>query len=75
MTTLEVEGARELLKLKEEILERWGKLPPEHQATTLLVLVYESEWGDWAVEAHKLLGASKGGSHESRRTDDLPSAR
>ena len=71
MTNLQVEDGEELLELKEEIVERWERLPPEHQATMLLVLVDRSEWGDWAVEAHKLLGATKGGWYESRETDDL----
>jgi hypothetical protein len=71
MAALKTEGAEELLRLKEEILERWERLPPEHQATMLLVLVDRSEWGDWAVEAHKLLGANKGGWYESRKTGDL----
>ena len=64
-------SGEELVKLKDEILERWDKLPPEHQATMLLVLIDRSEWGAWAVEAHEVLGASKGGWHESRDTGDL----
>ena len=50
----------ELLELKEEILSRWKRLPGEHQATMLLVLLERSEWGDWALEARALLGRSSG---------------
>ena len=72
MTESRAKPEEELLKLKDEIEERWERLPPEHQATMLLVLIDKSEWGEWAVEAHQLLGASKGGCHESRETGVVP---
>ena len=39
----------QLLQLKREIIERWGRLPPEHQATMLLVLLDHATWGRWSV--------------------------
>ena len=39
----------QLLQLKREIIERWGRLPPEHQATMLLVLLDHAAWGRWSV--------------------------
>ena len=49
------EDPEELLRLKEDILKRWERLPPEHQATMLLVLLEKSEWSDWALDAQDLL--------------------
>ena len=48
----------ELLKRKGEILEHWGQLPPEHQATMTLVLfqqVLEGEYGPWLRSAVKIM--------------------
>ena len=42
----------ELLQIKRGISELWAMLPPEHQASMLLVLLDESGGGDWAVQAH-----------------------
>ena len=56
-----VEDPGELLSLKEEILSAWQRLPAEHQATMLLVLLDRSEWADWVLEAKRLL---------ERRTQD-----
>jgi hypothetical protein len=39
-----------LLQLKDGIFEQWGQLPPEHQASMLLVLytqVTAGEYGPW----------------------------
>lgn len=58
MTGQGVQDPKVLLKLKEEILSRWQKLPPEHQATMLLVLLERSEWSDWALEAQELVRRS-----------------
>lgn len=55
-----VENPEELLRLKEEILNRWERLPGEHQATMLLVLLERSEWADWVLEAQELLRRSRG---------------
>ena len=55
-----VEDPKELLRLKDEILSSWEKLPPEHQATMLLVLLDKSEWGDWVLQAQELLERSRG---------------
>ena len=55
MTESKTERGQELLRLKEEILSRWDKLPPEHQATMLWVLLDRSEWADWALEARELV--------------------
>ncbi len=52
---------QELLTLKENILAQWRRLPPEHQATMLLVLteqVNASESGPWAAQALRLLSAA-----------------
>ena len=51
---------QELLTLKENILAQWLRLPPEHQATMLLVLteqVKSNEYGPWAAQALQLLSA------------------
>lgn len=50
-----VEDPEQLLRLKEDILNRWERLPPEHQAIMLLVLLQESEWSDWVLDAQHLL--------------------
>lgn len=49
---------QELLTIKDSILAQWQRLPPEHQASMLLVLmnrVLNSEYGPWAADAIKLL--------------------
>lgn len=61
MEEREVEDPGELLRLKGEILSMWQRLPAEHQATMLLVLLDRSEWADWVLEAKRLL---------ERRTQD-----
>ena len=51
---------QELLTLKENILAQWSRLPPEHQATMLLVLTEQlksSEYGPWAAQVLQLLSA------------------
>jgi hypothetical protein len=40
-----------ILALKGEIVERWERLPPEHQATMLLVLLDKSTWASWSINA------------------------
>lgn len=48
----------ELLAIKDGILEQWGRLPPEHQASMFLVLmrrVLHSDYGAWAADAIQLL--------------------
>ena len=45
----------EILKLKDELMARWERLPPEHQATMLLVLLDESSWANWSLQAHTVL--------------------
>ena len=42
-------SAEHLLQLKREIIEGWGRLPPEHQATMLLVLLDHAAWGRWSA--------------------------
>ena len=47
-----------LLALKDSILEQWGELPSEHQASMALVLVgqvVEGEYGSWLTEALQTL--------------------
>ena len=61
MKAAKEESGEDLVMLKDEILERWDKLPPEHQATMLLVLFGRSKWSEWAVEAQNLLEESEGG--------------
>lgn len=49
---------QELLTIKDSILSQWQRLPPEHQASMLLVLmnrVLNSEYGPWAADAIKHL--------------------
>ena len=55
MAQQRTENPEELLRLKEDILNRWERLPPEHQATMLLVLLVRSEWRDWVLDAQDLL--------------------
>ncbi len=57
---VEGEPAR-ILNLKDEIVTRWKRLPAEHQATMLLILMDDSEWAAWSVEAWELLQAREGG--------------
>lgn len=48
-----------LLQLKDGIIDRWGQLPAEHQATLMLVLfqqTLEGEYGPWVRSAVRLLG-------------------
>lgn len=48
----------ELLAIKDGILEQWQRLPTEHQASMFLVLmnrVLQSDHGEWAADAIKLL--------------------
>lgn len=59
MSKPKVQDPEELLELKDEILSRWQKLPPEHRATMLLVLLEKSEWADWALGAQELLERSE----------------
>jgi hypothetical protein len=46
---IEAPPPEQLLRLKREIIERWGRLPPEHQATMLPVLLDHAAWGRWSV--------------------------
>lgn len=49
---------QELLAIKDSIFLQWQRLPSEHQASMLLVLmnrVLNSEYGPWAADAIKLL--------------------
>jgi hypothetical protein len=59
MSEPKTERGQELLRLKEEILSHWDKLPPEHQATMLLVLLDRPEWADWVLEARKLVAQNE----------------
>lgn len=48
----------DILQLKSSIQEMWKRLPAEHQATMLLVLlnsVQESEYGPWTLSAIETL--------------------
>ena len=52
---------QELLQTKDRVLEQWRLLPPEHQATMLLVLLKEigdAEMGDWTRNAVALLSVN-----------------
>lgn len=65
---------QELLTLKENILAQWLRLPPEHQATMLLVLteqVNASEYGPWAAQALQLLSAAPESSQTSPSLPEL----
>jgi hypothetical protein len=49
----------ELLHIKDTIHQQWQKLPPEHQASTLLVLLsqtLEGEYGSWLSGALEVMG-------------------
>ena len=53
------QNPEQLLKLKDGILEQWGQLPTEHQATLMLVLfqqTLEGEYGPWIRSAVEVLG-------------------
>ena len=50
ITVTEQDPAR-LLAVKGEIVERWERLPAEHQATMLLVLLDRSPWATWSIAA------------------------
>ena len=41
--------AKQIVRLKQEIVARWKRLPPEHQATLLLVLMDDSAWAEWSA--------------------------
>lgn len=50
--------AEEILVMKDEIAERWNRLPPEHQASLALTLsanVMDGEYGPWFLTAIALL--------------------
>lgn len=50
--------AEEILVIKDEIAERWNRLPPEHQASFALTLsanVLDGEYGPWLLSAIRLL--------------------
>lgn len=50
--------AEEILVIKDEIAERWNRLPPEHQASMALTLssnVIDGEYGPWLLTAIALL--------------------
>lgn len=51
---------KELLRIKEEMLGLWARLPSEHQASVLLVLLSQSDGGDWAAQAHLFKKAQSG---------------
>ena len=51
----------QILELKREILEYWERLPPEHQATMLLVLLDHAAWGRWSVWTWLALNRNDGG--------------
>ena len=53
--TREEEEGSHLPELKDEIVRRWEQLPPEHQATMLLVLLDRSVWSEWSVKAWLVL--------------------
>lgn len=65
---------QEPLILKENILAQWSQLPPEHQATMLLVLseqVNASEYGPWAAQALQLLSAAPESSQTPQSLPEL----
>ena len=52
----------QLLQLKDSISEQWESLPPEHQASTALVLigrVLDGEYGPWFLSAVETLWQDK----------------
>ena len=53
-----VTNPEEILKIKGEIMARWEQLPPEHQATMLVVLLDESRWANWSIRAAMVLQAA-----------------
>jgi len=55
-----VTNPEEILKLRDEIMARWEHLPPEHQATMLVVLLDESSWANWSSRAAMLLEENEG---------------
>ena len=59
---IEAPHPEQLLQLKREIIERWGRLPPEHQATMLLVLLDHAAWAGWSVWTWLALHPSGGES-------------
>lgn len=53
---------QDILALKDSILDQWQRLPPEHQATMVLVLLrrlMEGEYGSWLLSAIDLLWKEK----------------
>ena len=52
-----------LLELKGEIVARWEQLPPEHQATLLLVLLDKSAWATWSITAWVTTHPEGGDAH------------
>ncbi len=54
----------DLLRIKDEITQRWRQLPPEHQAIMTLVLVQqtlEGEYGLWLRSAVRVLDRPEDG--------------
>jgi len=65
---------QELLTLKDNILAQWSRLPPEHQATMLLVLIERlksSAYGAWAMQAIQLLSTASETSPAHAALPDL----
>jgi hypothetical protein len=63
VTVTDQDPAR-LLAVKGEIVERWERLPPEHQATLLLVLLDRSTWAPWSIAAWVATHPEGGESHD-----------
>jgi len=63
ITAADQDPAR-LLELKGEIMVRWARLPAEHQATTLWILLDRSTWAPWSIAAWVATHPEGGESHD-----------
>ena len=63
VTVTEQDPAR-LLELKGEIVARWARLPAEHQATLLVVLLDRYTWAPWSIAAWVATHPEGGESHD-----------
>lgn len=59
--TIEEPDPGQILQVKQEIIALWGRLPAEHQATMLLVLLDHSAWAGWSVWTWLLMNPVRDG--------------
>ncbi len=71
MTEQDKPTPEELLQIKAELTERWRKLPVEHQASMMVVLlksVMDGEYGEWIHAAIEISRATEDAAPKSAFT-------